>query len=1491
MAKNILENVASQLDSLSYAFDKVVFKKGNPPLDSELNLAQELNNIFSQKVTADLPSGWLSYRPHYTSKDLSNSFMTQNPEGTKPEVALVNGWPIYVTNTGTPIKHLNKINLEDFELKSGSRVDGVFLEVWRSLITSEGGSAFSKPQDISKISDIKDIHMLDSDVGWAVGNNGVILSTIDGGSSWVSQDTPVKVNFNAVKFYNRAIGYAVGDKGYIIKTIDGGGNWYILDNDLQDKLNSIFIINSNTVVIVGDNGTILRSTDGETFTVSSKSSNVVDNLNSVFFIDSALGWAVGAKGILVITRDGGLTWVRQKVVDPSTEALVTSNLNSIAFYNYNDGLIVGDKGLILKTADSGFNWANVSNRVVNGDKFSSLQDIYPAKEINLNSISLVNKFPVQFSIKIYEGSEGFFNNASYAISPPEYPNSLVLKYKGSSDGITYQNVLNLNLYSDSESLMNAINSIRSPYLASDINAPNRIEARVFNTTLGYISADLTKDIKPTAGVISGADTVAINFSVEDKAWIVGDKGTILVSGNSGAKWEISDIGKGYDFRGSSFIDISNGWISGSIGSIIKYKDTLEGPVGELQGTDLVSWSSGRIYPEGNVLSEAESFLPDNIVDPNVGVETTQRVQIQYRIRIVDGINPFDHPDSGLGENFVYSLGPNSGELQAGEYNYINMGTENGDYGLWRARCRNTVDGYSWAIPMFIINRKNSSPFDKDTNINGSTFYELNSVRPDGSFYEEVTSDEIIDLRKLVNVKSYSRLLENNLDKLLSNTLSTNLSDRDERGAQYGSTLMNVDTYTGTVGIQSVVRGLVSSRAKLVTIDKILDPAIIPTEDDLTFCTLDSGLYHNDSSFYSASRVIRKEQPLAEGEDPYTEIGVVSGEFKGLGTKTVSFIVSEDALLTNFGEGATDTIRLRATYIDYGGVGLRKVPSRPLSVRYNADVGSLNNVYYFKGIKSTLNSLSSESIEERVTGYPDYVETYSALSILNTIDDRLLYSYAGTENKNSTDYRKSVRKFENQQNRSTLVRYHYFYNQSVSTNIIRVPKNINGYFVFGVSEIKNINGSEYKLASNFDSGMVIRDRERNDDGTYNKDNIVIYLDEAFRIPENSIIEVVLDVTTDPTVFGYTGTGDFQTVNTDLNVTVSNKGENAQAQRTPFVGNYNSSSRGIEGLYTSVLYPLVINDGDAATSVTIDLEVGSVVRGLEGGVVLGLGTFRTSPNDNQWYIWNKATSEDFYKVLPVSSIEGLGTSIVRINLDVKNYALSGNILVPILVKLNTLPLLGEGSELDVYYNYISYQSVRGLPSKLYVDIVKSEDFVYISNLGTGADPLIKGLPYEIPVQHIAVNDDDVKSDNIFSNVDDLDFSNFSINSGFVKMPAIISRKFGGELTLSEPNNVGDRLGRPFYGKASEDIVFQCEALTNSTPRKVFIPMLGRVRSDMVKPFVRGELVLILFSKVYKSRADNVTGYYEELETYTTEEIGEIPETAISIYKLNNRPLVRV
>lgn len=61
--------------------------------------------------------------------------------------------------------------------------------------------------------------------GWAVGGEGVILATVDGGLNWRPQSSGVGEDLYDVRFFDEAEGWAVGRGGAMLHTTDGGRNW------------------------------------------------------------------------------------------------------------------------------------------------------------------------------------------------------------------------------------------------------------------------------------------------------------------------------------------------------------------------------------------------------------------------------------------------------------------------------------------------------------------------------------------------------------------------------------------------------------------------------------------------------------------------------------------------------------------------------------------------------------------------------------------------------------------------------------------------------------------------------------------------------------------------------------------------------------------------------------------------------------------------------------------------------------------------------------------------------------------------------------------------------------------------------------------------------------------------------------------------------------------------------------------------------------------
>lgn len=134
-------------------------------------------------------------------------------------------------------------------------------------------------------------------------------------------------------------------------------------------------------------------------------------------------------------------------------------------------------------------------------------------------------------------------------------------------------------------------------------------------------------------------------------------------------------------------------------------------------------TASTIWKYGNV-EFGSTNISDDIEDPTIGFETTERVQLQYRIRVVgSGSGAGTSPDlsvypDGLGDPNVFAQGAATSETT---FTFTNMRDQLGDPSLWRAgdgdaqNALLTTDGYSYAIPICAIFRRNNQPFVAATN--------------------------------------------------------------------------------------------------------------------------------------------------------------------------------------------------------------------------------------------------------------------------------------------------------------------------------------------------------------------------------------------------------------------------------------------------------------------------------------------------------------------------------------------------------------------------------------------------------------------------------------------------------------------------------------------------------------------------------------------------------------------------------------------------------
>ncbi len=276
---------------------------------------------------------------------------------------------------------------------------------------SDEGSWHPVPSGVT--STLLDIDFVDPEHGWAVGQDGTIIATSDGGETWQKQVSGFELTIRGVDFIDTRTGWAVGHLGLILHTTDGGQNWSFRGHEAALGLNLIHVGFSSPGVgwiVTEQGGFTLRSSDGgETWVrqpfgsaqarsdafildnnrswVALTSGGVISTANSgaswdqhkginqveigasgIFFLDERRGWVAGWRGkqrgitsgvqfvkyltdgMVAYTTDGGETWTR---VDADTGKF----LWDVVFIDAQEGWAVGSSGQTMHSTDGGRTWS------------------------------------------------------------------------------------------------------------------------------------------------------------------------------------------------------------------------------------------------------------------------------------------------------------------------------------------------------------------------------------------------------------------------------------------------------------------------------------------------------------------------------------------------------------------------------------------------------------------------------------------------------------------------------------------------------------------------------------------------------------------------------------------------------------------------------------------------------------------------------------------------------------------------------------------------------------------------------------------------------------------------------------------------------------------------------------------------------------------------------------------------------------------------------
>ncbi|MEI7897353.1 MAG: YCF48-related protein [bacterium] len=198
--------------------------------------------------------------------------------------------------------------------------------------------------------------------------------------SWSKVSVPTEYFLRSVYFTDSLYGWAAGDSGTMLHTINGGSDWSVQNGQTKNDIMSVFFLNRNLGWASAFNYTLapygtelLKTTNGgDTWTLTGYP---VENIfmTCITYFDSLTGWMGGRPHALVKTTDGGATW-HQAAIDTSTLAFFP--VLSITFYNEKYGWASGGMfdiaGVIWRTSDGGNKWYAIPSQYAPADEVHAL---------------------------------------------------------------------------------------------------------------------------------------------------------------------------------------------------------------------------------------------------------------------------------------------------------------------------------------------------------------------------------------------------------------------------------------------------------------------------------------------------------------------------------------------------------------------------------------------------------------------------------------------------------------------------------------------------------------------------------------------------------------------------------------------------------------------------------------------------------------------------------------------------------------------------------------------------------------------------------------------------------------------------------------------------------------------------------------------------------------------------------------------------------------
>jgi photosystem II stability/assembly factor-like uncharacterized protein len=221
-----------------------------------------------------------------------------------------------------------------------------------------GASGWQWGNPVPQGNTLRTMSFVPGGTGYAAGDFGTLLKTVDGGTTWAGLRVGTFTNLTTVQAVDQSTVVAGG--GCVARRSTDGGQSFTriaftpVEAACKEQLVSLSFVSPTTGFLLLTDGTVLETQDGGTeFTQrtavpGTKAAGGGAQPTDVAFTTPTTGFAVSTEGKVFQTTDAGVAW---KVVSDTARKVA-----DVAFVTPQAGFAVGDQGLFLRTDDGGATW-------------------------------------------------------------------------------------------------------------------------------------------------------------------------------------------------------------------------------------------------------------------------------------------------------------------------------------------------------------------------------------------------------------------------------------------------------------------------------------------------------------------------------------------------------------------------------------------------------------------------------------------------------------------------------------------------------------------------------------------------------------------------------------------------------------------------------------------------------------------------------------------------------------------------------------------------------------------------------------------------------------------------------------------------------------------------------------------------------------------------------------------------------------------------------